>query len=147
MQNISISKSFQAPVSRLYQAWTNPEDLKNWWHPMGNELTDVTNELKEGGKVAYHFKADGSDENIEVSGTYEKVQPEQELRYSWIWQLPHQPVGNGDYVLNIRFEDKGEESELHVTQENFGSEEAIQPHKEGWEKALNDLKTYLENKQ
>jgi hypothetical protein len=63
--------------------------------------------------------------------------------YSWIWHLPHQPVGNGDYKLSIGFEPNGDGSKLTVLQENFGNEEAVQPHQEGWENALNDLEAFL----
>lgn len=112
---------------------------------MGNELTSVTNELTEGGTVRYAFKTGASEDNIHIEGTYETVRPAEELVYSWIWQLPHQPVGNGDYKLHIRFENAGDNSRLHVAQENFGSEEAVQPHKEGWEKALEELEAYLKN--
>jgi uncharacterized protein YndB with AHSA1/START domain len=144
MQTVSISKEFAVPAERLYQAWTSPEELKRWWHPMGNELTSVTNELKEGGAVQYQFKTGESEENIKIEGKYETVLPNQQLVYSWIWQLPHQPVGNGDYKLNIRFEPAGNGSRLRVDQENFGSEEAVRPHQEGWEKALEELAAYLE---
>ena len=145
MHTVSLSKEFPVTAERLYQAWTSPEELKNWWHPMGNELTSVTNELEEGGMVRYEFKTGESDDNIKIEGKYETVRPAEQLVYSWIWQLPHQPVGNGDYKLNIRFEPAGDGSRLHVAQENFGSEEAVQPHKEGWEKALEELEAYLKN--
>ena len=145
MHTVSISKDFPVTAERLYQAWTSPEELKSWWHPMGNELTGVTNELQEGGTVRYEFKTAESDESIKIEGKYETVKPAEHLVYSWIWQLPHQPVGNGDYKLNIRFEAAGDSSRLHVAQENFGSEEAVQPHKEGWEKALEELEAYLKN--
>ncbi len=68
----------------------------------------------------------------------------QSLVYTWNWEFPNDAVKNGAFKLNIRFEDKGNESKLHVTQENFQDEEALQPHKEGWDKALNDLKNYVE---
>lgn len=144
MHTVTISKEFPVTPERLYKAWTSPEELKSWWHPMGNELTAVTNDLKEGGKVQYTFKTGVSDDNIEIGGTYETVRPNEELVYTWVWQLSHQPVGNGDYKLHIRFEPAGAGSRLQVAQENFGSEEAVQPHKEGWEKALEELEAYLQ---
>jgi hypothetical protein len=32
---------------------------------------------------------------------------------------------------------------LSVTQENFTDQAAVQPHREGWDKALNDLYQFL----
>lgn len=110
---------------------------------MGNQLTHVTNELAEGGTVRYQFRNGETDDVIEITGQYETVKPAEHLVYSWIWHLPHLPVGNGDYKLNIVFTAAGSGSRLEVRQENFGSEEAVQPHREGWEKALNDLEAHL----
>lgn len=143
MHQVSLAKEFPVSPEQLFQAWTSPEDLKQWWHPMGNQLTEVTNELKEGGTVRYVFKAGDQDESIEITGKYETVEENRQLVYSWIWHLPHQPVGNGDYKLTIGFEPNGAGSRLSVLQENFGTEEAVNPHREGWETALNDLEQYL----
>lgn len=143
MQTVSLSKDFPVSAERLFQAWTSPEELKQWWHPMGNQLTSVTNDLNPGGTVAYRFRNGDNPDEIEISGKYETVKPNEELVYSWIWHLPHQPIGNGDYKLRIRFVPQGQGSRLEVAQENFGSEEAVQPHRDGWEQNLERLKEYL----
>jgi uncharacterized protein YndB with AHSA1/START domain len=126
----------------LYGAWTEPEQLKQWWKPIGNQLKEVDNDLKKGGKVAYKF----SEDTLRISGEYLEVKEGQSLAYTWNWEFPNDAVKNGAFKLNIRFEDKGNGSRLYVTQENFKDEESLQPHKEGWDKALNDLKNYLEGK-
>lgn len=143
MQQVSLQKEFSVPAERLYQAWTSPEELKQWWHPMGNQLTDVQNDLTPGGTVRYLFNTGIEGEQIEISGQYEKVEPAKQLVYGWNWHLPQQPVGNGTYKLTIGFEPAGGGSRLTVLQENLGSEEAVQPHQDGWEKALQDLGAFL----
>ncbi len=139
---LETSKEFSVPAEQLYGAWTEPEQLKQWWKPIGNQLKEVDNDIKKGGKVAYHFAED----TLRISGEYLEVKEGQSLVYTWNWEFPNDAVKNGAFKLNIRFEDKGNESKLHVTQENFQNEEALQPHKEGWDKALNDLKSYVEGK-
>jgi uncharacterized protein YndB with AHSA1/START domain len=143
MHQVSLEKEFPVPAEQLYAAWTSPEELKQWWHPMGNHLKEVTNELNEGGTVRYVFEANGQEDAVEISGKYETVEPNRKLVYSWNWHLPHQPVGNGEYKLHIGFVPSGEGSKLTVLQENFGTADAVQPHQEGWEQALSDLEAYL----
>lgn len=143
MYQVSIEKDFPVTAEELYQAWTEPAALKQWWHPMGNDLLEVENSLQPGGKVLYVFEAGHQKERIEISGNYETVEPAKQLVYTWKWHLPQATVGNGHYKLTIGFEANGTYSKLSVRQDNFDSEEAIQPHQEGWEAALNDLHQYL----
>ncbi len=43
--SINASKTFKARVEALYKAWTDAEQLKQWWKPMGFSLRQVENEL------------------------------------------------------------------------------------------------------
>ncbi len=52
---LETSKEFSVPAEQLYEAWTEPEQLKQWWKPIGNQLKEVHNDLKKGGRVAYKF--------------------------------------------------------------------------------------------
>ena len=139
---LEASKEFTVPAKQLYEAWTEPEQLKQWWKPIGNQLAEVDNNIRKGGRVAYQFAED----TLRISGEYLEVNEGKNLVYTWNWEFPQDVVKNGAFKLNVRFEDKGNGSQLYVTQENFKDEEALQPHKEGWDKALNDLKNYLEGK-
>lgn len=143
MHQVSMEKDFPVPARQLYLAWTRPEALKQWWHPMGNNLVEVQNDLQPGGTVRYVFQPGSEQEKIEISGEYETVEPEKKLVYGWNWHLPQATVGNGHYKLTIGFEEIGANSKLTVLQENFDSEEAVQPHQEGWEKALQDLEAFV----
>jgi uncharacterized protein YndB with AHSA1/START domain len=139
---VKAEKDFSVRVEELYSAWTKPQLLKQWWKPIGNELADVVNDLKEGGTVKYVF----SDNDIIISGTYKEVKENEKLVYSWNWQIPNDAVRNGEFMLTIEFKGSGNGSSIHVTQENFTNHEAMKPHQEGWEKGLNDLQQFLNNK-
>ncbi len=141
---LKASKDFSVPADQLYRAWVEPEELKQWWHPMGNQLQEVTNELKEGGHIRYVFETSQHHHPFEITGQYDEVKEGERLVYSWNWQLPDQAVGNSRYQLTVVFSIQGNGSRLEVTQENFASEEAVHPHQEGWDKALAALKQYLE---
>jgi uncharacterized protein YndB with AHSA1/START domain len=135
---VDITKQLQVPLEKLYSAWTQPEDLKQWWKPMHKQLKEVTNDLHEGGQVKYIF-----DDSLEIEGTYSEVKEKQRLVYSWNWHLPKDDVKDSCYQLTVEFSGTDEASVIHVIQENFESEEGTLPHKEGWEKGLNDLEAYL----
>ncbi len=140
---VQATKKFNVPVQRLYEAWISEKDLKQWWHPMGNQLMQLVNELKEGGQILYAFETAEQKPAFKISGEYKEVKEQQRLVYTWNWEVPDSAVGDSDFELTIVFSEAGNGSRLDVKQANFKTEEAIQPHKEGWEKALNDLAQHL----
>jgi len=135
---IEIERHFEVDAETLFRAWTEAEHLKQWWRPMGNSLTDVKNELKEGGAVAYYV----GDAGLEITGNYTEVVPNERLAYSWVWNMNDEGSESG-YTLNITFSPDGEGSKLKVVQEGFSGPEFLKPHEDGWEKGLNDLSSYL----
>ena len=140
---LDIAKSFPVTADRLYQAWTSPEDLKQWWHPMGNILQRATTKPQVGAPVEYVFATEAGAHSFTINGQYKEVQENQRLVYTWNWNLPAATVGNSAFLLTVVFNNEGTGSRLSVTQENFTDEEAVHPHSEGWEKALNDLHHFL----
>lgn len=136
---VEASKSFPVKADQLYKAWTDPEQLKQWWKPMGNTLQEVTNDIKKGGTVRYVFDND----TLIISGEYLEAEENKKLVYTWNWEFPADTVKNADYKLTVNFSDKDNGSEINVLQENFQEDEILLPHKEGWEKGLTDLENFL----
>lgn len=144
--NLQVAKDFSVPVQRLYEAWITEPDLKAWWHPMGNTLARLVNDIKEGGTVRYEFATEEGAHSFTISGVYKEVEQGKHLQYTWNWEVPSNAVENAEFLLTIDFKESGNGSRLEVSQDNFKDEESVQPHREGWEKALEDLKQYLERK-
>lgn len=136
---VHATKRFAAGKEELYKAWTEPEQLKQWWRPMNKQLQNVENDIRPGGKVIYRFEGD-----LAIKGEYKETAPAEKLVYSWNWELPEETMHKGEYLLRVEFKEDGDGSTLDVTQENFENEHAIKPHQEGWDEALNDLHAYLQ---
>jgi uncharacterized protein YndB with AHSA1/START domain len=143
---LDASKDFPVGKDRLYRAWTDGEELKRWWSPGDNKLLNVENDIREGGSVRYEFQGADGEKTFTISGAYQQAKPGDRLVYTWNWQMPDAPIGDGEHLLTVRFADTGQGgSRIEVTQENFGTEEAIQPHRKGWDEALESLRAYLLN--
>lgn len=140
---IQASKSFNAPVSALYKAWTDPEQLKQWWKPMGMSLNNVENEITEGGKVIYHFSGDEGT-SLTIEGTYQEVQPNERLVYTWNWQFPDEKL-NSAYKLEVTFQGSEEESSISITQNEEEQQESVKPKESAWDDQLIKLAQFLES--
>jgi uncharacterized protein YndB with AHSA1/START domain len=143
MENTSqleVSKEFTCSKEELFKAWTDEEELKQWWKPLNKHLEHVINEIEPGGTVKYVF----DNNSLVIDGKYEKVE-DNLLEYTWRWHLA-QPADKADYKLIVRFEEKEGNSILSVTQLGFNEQHTIEPHKQGWEQALQHLDEFIVNK-
>ncbi len=138
--SIEFNQDFSVSAEILFEAWTASDKLKQWWRPMGDSLSEVRNEVKEGGEIVYNFEKN----EFRVTGTYQEVRPNENLVYSWNWDFSND-LPDEKYQLTIRFENTDSGSTLHVKQEGLPGEDAALPHQEAWKTALESLKSFLEN--
>ena len=62
MKPFEISRVYDAPRAKVWQAWTEPSRLKHWWGPRGFTVHTCKVDLRPGGTFLYGMKApDGSD--------------------------------------------------------------------------------------
>lgn len=52
-QTITVSKLFNAPLQRVWDAYTNAEKLDQWWAPLPYKNETKTMDFREGGKWHY----------------------------------------------------------------------------------------------
>ena len=141
MSKLEVSKEFRCSKEKLYRAWTEQDQLKQWWKPMGKQLIAVENDLAEGGTVKYQF----NDNTLLIDGNYEKVVPNELLEYTWNWHVSAEPIKDAAYKLSVRFEGDESNATISITQDGFLNEENIHPHQHGWEEGLEQLKSYVES--
>ena len=46
---IHITRVYDAPVEAVWDAWTDPEQVKQWWGPRGFTITTHSKDLRPGG--------------------------------------------------------------------------------------------------
>ena len=54
---ITFLRTFTASREDVFEAWTRPEQLAEWWDPTGARLTSCTIDLRVGG--SFRFENDG----------------------------------------------------------------------------------------
>jgi len=52
-----ISRTFNAPLARVWKAWTEPEQMAQWWGPKGFTADVKTLDLKPGGLFHYRMQS------------------------------------------------------------------------------------------
>ncbi len=77
---ISITRVYDAPVKIVWEAWTDPDQVAQWWGPRGFTLTTHHKELRPGG--TWHYTMHGPDGTDYPNKTlYHVVERHQKLVY------------------------------------------------------------------
>ena len=81
-KEIIIERIFNAPVEKVWEAWTNPELVKKWWGPEGFTSPSVEIDLRVGGKYifAMHGPAGSEwDRDMYSAGIFKEIVPHERL--------------------------------------------------------------------
>ncbi len=76
--DINITRVLNAPVQKVWDAWTNPEHVAKWWGPKDFTGRVGKIELKKGGKYVYCMRGPAGspfDQDMWSAGEYEEVIP------------------------------------------------------------------------
>lgn len=142
-KKLEIRKDFPITKDRLYESWIQPEDLSQWWTPLGSHLSEFNNEVKEKGTFRYVFTQAENKTSFVIHGKYLEVKKYEKLIYTWNWEMTPKTLEEENFTLAITFESLKKGSRLTVTQTGFTHDASLTAHAEGWKKGLNDLYEYL----
>ena len=77
---LSLSRVYDAPLKAVWDAWTIPEEVAQWWGPRGFTLTTHSRDLRTGGH--WHYTMHGPDGTDYANTTqYLDVVPRQRMVY------------------------------------------------------------------
>ncbi|MGE0113383.1 MAG: SRPBCC domain-containing protein [Steroidobacteraceae bacterium] len=77
---ISLTRVYDAPLQAVWEAWTIPEEVAQWWGPRGFTLTTHSRDLRTGGH--WHYTMHGPDgTDFENTTQYLEVVPMQRMVY------------------------------------------------------------------
>jgi uncharacterized protein YndB with AHSA1/START domain len=78
-QEITINRIYDAPRELVWKAWTEPEQLANWWGASGwtNPVEKITLDVRPGGAFSVTSISDEDGTEMTVTGVFsEVVEPE-----------------------------------------------------------------------
>jgi len=84
--DVFIELEFKASPESIWQAWTDPIKVKQWFgsDPQGKVL-NANLDVRPGGQFEVSF-ADSNQTEHTCSGIYKKVEKNQLLSFSWTWK-------------------------------------------------------------
>ena len=140
-REITISRLFNAPIDLVWEVWTNPEHIKNWWGPNGFTNTIFTMDVQPGGIWDFVMHGpDGTDYKNKCRYV-EIVKPE---------KIVFDHISGQKFTATITFEKQDNKTLLTWRMLFDTAEEFIQVVKtfkadEGIKQNVAKLETYLAN--
>ncbi|MFI8522150.1 SRPBCC family protein [Streptomyces sp. NPDC085481] len=87
-RELVITRTFDAPVERVWEAWTRPEHVREWYGVAALTMSVCDIDLRPGGAWRWGQRAPDGQE-IVFSGTYEEIVPSERIVYTEIFeQMP-----------------------------------------------------------
>lgn len=157
-KTLTIERIFDAPVERVWQVWTNPEEIKKWWGPKDFTAPSVKVDFKEGGKYLYamHGPA-GTEWDIDTysGGTFKEIVPHQRIVMTDSFMDKDGNIVSADVYgmpadwpreqrITVTFEsiDDGKKTKLTIFHDDF-PEGQVSGANEGWNQSLDKLAATL----
>jgi uncharacterized protein YndB with AHSA1/START domain len=131
---ITIEKLVKAPIELVWQAWTTPDDIKQWnaaspdWH-----TTKSSVDLRVGGSFSSRMEAKDGSMGFDFGGTYTKVVHPRLIEATF-----------GDRTLLVEFEDGPEGV---TVRETFDAESthSVEQQRDGWQAILDNFARHVES--
>ena len=133
---ITVETLVNAASSKVWKAWNNPADIKQWntaqddWH-----TTQSTVDLREGGKFMARMEAKDGSAGFDFEGTYTRVVPNKLIEYR---------MSDGREV-RVEF---AERDGGVVVKETFDAETENPPElqRQGWQAILDNFRRHMESR-
>src|SRR5581483_3491815 len=137
---LRLERTFDAPAEAVFDAWTSTDVLQRWLHP-GPDWSTVRAEvdLRVGGRVGVLMREPNGDEHG-GSGEYVEISRPARLVYTWTWH--DDPLGLRTLVELELAEHEGRTTVV-LTHSGLRDEQSREGHRDGWQKALDNLELLL----
>ena len=138
---LEIKRVINAPPARVYAAWTDPAQLREWFVPEDVRTRNIAADVRVGGKYRWDLITQQG-ENWAAFGEYRELIPGKKIVFTWQWD-DDEAWENQTSIVTVELFDRGGGTELLLTHEQLPSAESRDRHNEGWNSLLNRLEQFL----
>jgi uncharacterized protein YndB with AHSA1/START domain len=103
-----ITRVYDVPARFLFEAWSKPEHVRQWFGPKGWPITLCEIDFRVGGRVRFAMTGASGEQNTPFGGTYLEIVPNRKIVYDNAFELP----GAEKMVVTVSFEEKAGKTTL-----------------------------------
>ena len=133
-----VRRVIRATRERLFDAWTQPDHLMQWWGPPGVNCPGADVDLRIGGIYRIANQLPNGD-TLWIAGQFEHIDPPRKLIYSW----GTDPTAAASERVTVQFETRDDATEVIIIHERIATAPMRDGHEQGWNGCLDGLERYL----
>jgi uncharacterized protein YndB with AHSA1/START domain len=138
--SLTLNQSYPVPPERVWRAWTDPQALKRWFGPGGEDPVSLAElDVRVGGRFRIVFGGpDGKAHDVQ--GVYQEVVPNRRLVFTWTWP---NSTPERESVITIELRAAGRGTDFVFQQEQFFDSTVRDNHRRGWTESFVKLERFL----
>ncbi len=138
---LEITRFINAPRERVYAAWTDPAQLKEWFGPENVQTLNFIADVRVGGRYRWDLKnPDG--EEMTAFGEYRELVPGRKIVFTWKWDDDENWTTH-DSIVTVELSERDNGTEVRLIHVQLPSEESRDRHSEGWNGVLEKLEKFV----
>ena len=137
---LELERALPASPSRVFELFTNPTELARWWGPEGFSTPSMDYEPRVGESYRIEMQPPEGDA-FHLTGEFRAVEPATRLAFTFRWEPPD--PDDVETVAELSFRDRGEATEVVLSQGPFRTEARRAIHRDGWTDSFNRLEALL----
>jgi uncharacterized protein YndB with AHSA1/START domain len=132
---VQIKRTFAASADAVFDAWTNPEVMRRWFHPAPDWSTpDAEVDLRVGGKVRVVMRRpDGTE--TEAQGEYTLI--DRPHRLVMTWTFDDDP--SNEQLIELSFSESDGSTTVLMVNRGISTEERRDAQDWGWRGCFDEL--------
>jgi uncharacterized protein YndB with AHSA1/START domain len=137
---LKLKRVFSVPPTTVYAAFSDSNDLKEWWGPRGFTVSSLTFHPRVG--EHYQIEMQPPDGNaFHLMGVFRQVDPPTRLAFTFVYEEPDED--DVETLVALTFRELGGSAEVGLTQGPFRTEARRALHRDGWTDSFDKLDRFL----
>ena len=138
-ETIHLRWTLNAPQARVFDLWTKPDFVRQWFGGLDTEVQEIRMDLKPGGE--YQIQVNTEQGLSTISGEFLKVDAPARLVYTWVLDSAQGslPVT----TVEVDFNAHGDQTEVVLIHGPFPQPEAKIFHSQGWQACFEGLEQLI----
>ncbi len=134
---LQIHRTYNADPLTVFNAWIQPELIKEWFGPPNRTITSLTTDPRPGGGYRFELESRPPDplSVFTVWGTYTAFEPGKLLAFTWESNF----IPGEETLVTVALKPSGNGTDLLLTHERFHTEPSREAHNKGWNMGLDKL--------
>lgn len=154
-KDVTIERTFNAPIDLIWSMWTEAEHFANWYGPMGANIPSAEMDVQVGGRrfIAMEMETPNGTMQMFFVGEYSEITPKTRLVYSESMadadgnqmtaeQMGMPPGAPMETSVIVELEDRGATTHMVMTHRGVPADS---PGAQGWTMAIDKLTALVES--